>query len=144
MNLLWTGQSLKAIIKLKIRLINAKQSLYTLLSPGQRGLSSHHAGAHVEEVPLQLLWVHQCFDSPVSVQYHLWWIHDGHRDLTPHWAVWLSSASLQTHLYISRWWHYPYKYWKQLSSITHLFVHSDVCILMLYICYVLASITDGG
>lgn len=73
-----------------------------LLSTGQRGLSSHHARAHVEKVPLQLLRVHQRFDPPVSVQYNLRRVHDGHGDLPPHRTVRLSSASLQTHLHISR------------------------------------------
>lgn len=59
-----------------------------LLSPtGQRGLSSHHAWAHVEEVPLQLLRVHQRFDPPVSVQHHLRRVHDGHGDLAAHRAL---------------------------------------------------------
>ena len=72
------------------------------LSTGQRGLSSHDARAAVEEVPLQLLRVHQRPDPPVSVQHHLRRVHDGHGDLPPHRAVRLSSASLQTHLHVSR------------------------------------------
>lgn len=42
-----------------------------LPSTGQWGLSSHDAWTHVEEVPLQLLRVHQRSDPPVSVQHHL-------------------------------------------------------------------------
>lgn len=67
-------------------------------SAGQWWLPSYYSRAPVEEVQIQLLWIYLSSGAPVSVQYHLWWIHDGHGHLSSYGTVRLPSPSLQTHL----------------------------------------------
>lgn len=96
-------------VRLDLREMNsAKQTWYSstefFLNPqtGQRWLSFNYVRTTVEEVPDKLLWLHRGPGAPVSVQYHLRRVYDGHSHLTSHWPVWLTGQSIQTHKHASR------------------------------------------
>lgn len=56
----------------------------------------------MEEVQVQLLWVHWCVSTAVSIQYHIWWVHDGYCHFTSYWIVWLPSQSISTYKHPGR------------------------------------------
>lgn len=69
---------------------------------GQRWLSINSVRTSVEEIPNKLLRLHRSSGASVSVQHHLWRVHDGHGHLAAHRPVWLAGQSVQTYKHTSR------------------------------------------
>lgn len=69
---------------------------------GQWRLSANVVGTTVEEIPHKLLRFY-CRSGPsLSVQHHLWWVHDGHGHLSAHRPVWLPGQSIQAYEHTCR------------------------------------------